>query len=140
MAATINETQITWSSASSKTLSTSARVNSDAITLNAADGATSVQISADNAGTPASGDVVNVYAAYSNGDILEDSGDDFDTDKGAEFLGQLDTYTTAGEDPIRKTFTLRTFGKKAVKIGVAAPQAGSRNVVIRARLVTNRQQ
>lgn len=140
MAATVNEAQFTWSSASSKTLSSSSRSDSDAITLNAADSAASVQISADNAGTPASGDVLNVYAKYSNGDILEDSSDDYDTDKGAELLGQMDTYSTAGEDPIRRTFPLRVFGKKGVKISVDAPQAGTRNIVVRARLVTNRQQ
>lgn len=140
MAASINETQFTWSAASSKTLSAATRADSDAITLNAADSAASVQISADNQGTPASGDVLNVYAKYSNGDILEDSADDFDTDKGAEYLGQLDTYSTSGEDPQRKTFPLRVFGKKAVKISVVAPNAATRNMVVRARLVTNRQQ
>ena len=142
MAATNPDVQVTWSAASSVTLSSTARVDSDALTLNAADGPASVQISADNSGTPSAGDVLNVYAKYTNGDILGDTGDDYDTNKGATFLGQLDTYSTNGEDPIRRTYDLRSFGKKGVKISVDAPQGGvsGRNIVVRARIVTNRQQ
>jgi len=140
MAASINEAQVTWSAASSVTLSSATRVDSDAITLNAADGPAAVQISADNASTPSSGDVLNVYAKYTTGDTLGDSGDDYDTNKGATFLGQLDTYSTNGEDPIRRTYDLRSFGKKGVKISVDAPQGATRNIVVRARIVTNRQQ
>jgi len=140
MAASINETQVTWSAANSVTLSSATRSDSDAFTLNAADGPVAVQISADNASTPASGDVLNVYVKYTTGDILGDSGDDYDTTKGATFLGQLDTYSTNGEDPIRRTYDLRAIGKKAVKISVDAPQGATRNIVVRARIVTNRQQ
>jgi len=140
MAASINETQVTWSAANSVTLSSATRSDSDAFTLNAADGPVAVQISADNASTPASGDVLNVYVKYTTGDILGDSGDDYDTTKGATFLGQLDTYSTNGEDPIRRTYDLRSCGKKGVKISVDAPQGATRNIVVRARIVTNRQQ
>lgn len=142
MAASINETQVTWSSASSITLSSATRTDSDAFTINENDIAGSIQISADTSGTPASGDVLDVYVKWSTGDILGDTGNDYDTSEHAQFLCRLDTYATntPGEDPARKTVPLAVLGKKACIISVEAPQAATRNVVVRARIVTNRQQ
>ena len=73
MASSINETGVTWSAAASVTVSSATVVASDAITLNAEDWDASLQVNADNSGTPASGDVCDVYVAWSNGDILGDS-------------------------------------------------------------------
>lgn len=142
MASSINETQVLWSTAASVTLSTNNRTDSDAVTLNVEDWDAAMQISADNAGTPASGDTVDVYVKWSNGDVLGDSGDDFDTDEHAEWLCRLDTYptNTPGEDPARKTVQLMVSGKKAFKLSAVAAQGATRNVVLRARLVTHRPQ
>lgn len=142
MASSINETQITFSSASSVSLTTNARVDSDAVTLNIEDWDGSVQLSADNAGTPASGDTVDVYVKWSNGDVLGDTGDDFDTDEHAQFVCRLDTYATntPGEDPARATITLSVSGKKAFKLSVVANQGAARNVTFRARFVSHRPQ
>ena len=73
------ETQVTWSAASSVTVSSSTVVWSDSFAFNADDMEAELQVSADNAGTGASGDVCTVYVAYSTGDILGDSSNDFDT-------------------------------------------------------------
>lgn len=142
MASSKVETQIQWSAADSKTVSANTIQWSDALTLNAEDWAGSLQVSADNAGTPASGDTCAVYVAWSTGDILGDSGNDFDTDEHAEFVGMLDTYSTntPGEDPARRTWPLAVRGKTALKVGVVCPQAATRNVVVRARLATHRPQ
>lgn len=142
MASTVTETGITWSAAASVTVSSATVVWSDAVTLNVEDWDGSVQVNADNAGTPASGDTCDVYVAWSTGDVLGDSGDDFDTTEHAEFVGRLDTYATntPGEDPARRTWGLDVSGKKALKIGVSCPQAATRNIVVRARLVTHRPQ
>lgn len=142
MASTINETQITFSSASSVSLSNNNRVDSDAVTLNIEDWDGSVQVSADNSGTPASGDTVDVYVKWSNGDVLGDSGDDFDTDEHAQFVCRLDTYATnnPGEDPARATIPLSVSGKKAFKLSVVANQGASRAVTFRARFVSHRPQ
>lgn len=142
MASSINETGITWSAAASISLSTTARFTSDAVTLNAEDWEGSIQLSADNSGTPAAGDTVDVYVLWSNGDVLGDSGDDFDTDEHAEFLCRLDTYptNTPGEDPVRRTVPLAVSGKKAFKLSVVANQGATRAVTFRARLVTRRPQ
>lgn len=141
MASSINEQQVLWASASSKTVSAATIQWSDAITLNAEDWEGSIQINADNAGTPASGDTTAVYVGWSDGDVLGDSGNDHDTDKSSEFVGLLDTYsTTGGEDPARRTWPLSVSGKTALKIGVICLQAATRNIVVRARLNTHRPQ
>ena len=142
MASTINESQITWSSASSITVSSATQQTSDAVTLNVEDWDASIQVSADNAGTPASGDTCDVYVLWSNGDVLGDTGNDYDTSEHAQFMGRLDTYSTntPGEDPARRTWPLNVSGKTAFKLAVTCAQAASRNIVVRARLVTHRPQ
>lgn len=142
MAASINQAQIQWSAADSITLSSATRQDSDAVALDAADAAGAIQISADNAGTPTSGDVVDVYVKWTVGDTLGDTGDDYDTNEYAQFLCRLDTVAanTPGEDPARRTVPIAVMGKKALKLSIEAPQAASRNIVVRARIVTNRQQ
>lgn len=138
MASSRNETQVAWSAASSKTVNSATVVWSDAVSFNIEDWEAELQVNADNAGTPASGDVCDVYVAYSTGDILGDTGNDYATPKHAEFLFRLDTYTP-GEDPACRSAALRT-GAKAFLVGVSCPQAASRNIVVRARLVTHRPQ
>lgn len=142
MASSINEVQITWAAAASKTVSTATINWSDAVTLNIEDWEASIQVNADNAGTPASGDTADVYVGWTNGDVLGDSGNDHDSDEHSEFVGRLDTYgaNTPGEDPARRTWTIAVSGKTALRIGVVCAQAATRNMVVRARLNTHRPQ
>ena len=141
MASSRNETQITWSSASSVTVSSATAVTSDAFAFDAEDWEADLHVYADNQGTPASGDTADFYVAYSSGDILGDSGDDYATTEHAEFICRLDTYSTntPGEDPAGKVVPLRTAGK-ALKVIVVCAQAATRNVVVRARVITHRPQ
>ena len=141
MASTRNESQITWSSASSVTVSSATVVWSDAFSYNVEDWDAELQVNADNAGTPASGDTCSVYVAYTTGDILGDTGDDFSSAEHSEFVMMLDTYATntPGEDPANRTSPLRT-APKAFKVGVSCPNAASRNIVVRARVITHRPQ
>ena len=140
MALTRSETQITWSAASSITLSSATEVVSDAFTFDATDVAAVLQVSVDNQGTPASGDTLVVRIYPTTGDILGDSGDDYDTNEHAEaFLLDTVAANTPGEDPVRKTVSLNhLIGAKGFKIGVTGAQAGSRNLVVRARVATQR--
>lgn len=140
MALTRNETQITWSSAGSITLNTTGLVWSDAVTFDATDVAGGIMVSADNQGTPASGDTVDVWVAYTTGDVLGDTGDDYATDEHAIFHGTLDTYATntPGEDPARRAIPLDVASFKGCKIGLKAPQGSTRNIVARVRLHTQR--
>lgn len=140
MALTKNETQVQWSGSDSVTLNSSSEFVSDAVSFDATDVAAVLQISADNQGTPTSGDVVTVRILYTTGDVLGDTGDDFDTSEHSEQF-QLDTVTanTPGEDPVRKTISLNDMmGAKGFKLSVSCPNAGTRNIVVRARLGTQR--
>lgn len=136
MASSINETQITWSSASTKSLNSTSRFDSDAISLNAEDWDGSLSVLADNSGTPASGDVVDVYIKWTN------DGTNYDTDEHAEFLCRLDTYATntPGEDPAARTVSLGVSGKKGFKVSAVAAQGGTRAITFSAYLVTHRPQ
>jgi hypothetical protein len=142
MASSINEQQVLWSSASSISLNSASRFDSDAISLNIEDWDAALQVSADNSGTPASGDTVDVYVKWTTGDVLGDSSDDYDTDEHAEFVCRLDTFSTntPGEDPARKTVTIDVSGKKGFKVSAVAAQGASRAITFRARLVTHRPQ
>lgn len=142
MASTKVEAQITWSAAASVSLNSASRVDSDPVTLNVEDYSGTLQIYADNSGTPASGDVVDVYVKYSNGDILGDSGDDYDTAEHATFVGRLDTFgaNTPGEDPAMRTVEIPVVGRKAMRVSAQAPQGATRAITFRARLVTHRPQ
>jgi hypothetical protein len=139
MALTRAETDVVWSAAVPKTLTGTTRQDSDAFTFDATDVLASVQVNADNAGTPAGSDYVDVYWKQSNGDVLGDSGDDFDTDEHALYLGRLDTVAanTPGEDPARRTWAIPT-GAKAGKLSVVGANAATRNIVIRARIHAQR--
>ena len=141
MASSRSETQITWSAANSVTVSSTAVVWSDAVLFNVEDWDAELQVNVDNAGTPATGDTCIVYIAYTAGDILGNSGNDFPTTEHAEFAMLLETYAadTPGEDPANRTCQVRT-GATGFKVGVSCPHADVRNMVVRARLVTHRPQ
>jgi len=139
MALTRGETGITWSTASSVTLSAATQTDSDAVVFNAADVQAAIQVDADNAGTPASGDYLDVWIKYTSGDVLGDSSDDYDTDEHALYLGRLDTYATntPGEDPARATWEIPC-SAKGFKLSVAVPAAATHDVVVKARLAYQR--
>lgn len=139
MASSRVETQIQWSAADSVSLNSTSAFTSDAFTFNAEDYGAELAISADNSGTPASGDYVDVYIAYTCGDVLGDTGSDYTTIEHAEPVARLDTYgaNTPGEDPARTTVPIR---KNALgfKVIAQANQGGTRAVTFRARATTHR--
>lgn len=140
MAITRVETDILWAAAAGKTLTVATPVASDAFTFDATCVGATLSVSADNQGTPASGDTVTFYIAYTSGDLLGDTGDDYDTDEHAIPIGVVDTLgtNTPGEDPARRTFTLPTTIPKGAKLLAVAPNAATRNIIIRARLTEQR--
>jgi len=139
MASSRVETQITWSSASSLSISSASNGTSDAFTFDASDWAAAIQLSADNNGTPASGDTMSFYILWTSGDILGDSGSDYDTVEHAQHLCTLDTYATntPGEDPARRTIPLNNIAALGGKI-YAVNNSSGRAITARARLVTQR--
>ena len=139
MASTREEAQVLWSAASSVSVSAASNATSDAHTFNASDWSAAIQINADNDGTPASGDTVAVYILWMTGDILGDSGSDYDTVEHAQQLCVLDTYATntPGEDPARKTIPLDNIAALGFKLYAVNNSAG-RAITVRARVVTQR--
>lgn len=136
---TREETQITWSSATSKSVASGTGETSDALAFNAGDWAGALQINADNDGTAAAGDTLDVYILYTAGDVLGDSGDDYDTPEHAALVCQLNTLAsdTPGEDPARRTIPLEAIAAKGFKLYARNNSAG-RAITIRARLITLR--
>lgn len=99
MAVASNELQILWSSSASVSVTAGSNQTSDAISFSATAFAALITLKADNAGTPASGDTVDVYACISAGDPDGASTSEYPLDDShGIFLGCLDTYTP-GEDP-----------------------------------------
>lgn len=135
MAITRNQTQVTWSSASTLSVTSATEVVSDVITLDDTCVALSITLSADNAGTPASGDTAVWRIQWSNGDVLANTGDDYDTSEHAQFLVQLDTFATntPGEDPARMSVPVSPTSKK-FRLACTCVNAATRNVTIAARI------
>lgn len=121
-----HDVAVTWSSSSTVTLSSNtARSTSDAITVDPTAFAASLQVKADNQGTPASGDIMKVWVAWSL------DGTNFDTEEHAEYLGPLNTVAAddPGEDPATRTFTLNPRARQKLKVILLGPQSASRNIV-----------
>jgi len=99
MAITRHETQVTWpTAANSLSVGFNSGANSEAITLDPTCIAARVQFKADNAGTPASGDVVEFFWQETHGDPDGAGADEFTGDDAANMvpLGSIDTNATDG--------------------------------------------
>jgi hypothetical protein len=98
MAVSKNEIQVKWSASDTVSVTFGSNATSDEITLSGTAASWMVQVKADNAGTPASGDELKVFILLSTGDpdADPDSADEFDTVGHAQHVMTLDTNT---EDP-----------------------------------------
>lgn len=139
MAITRTASQVQWSSASTKSVTSATEVVSDIVTLDATCVSLAITVSADNAGTPASGDTAVWRIQWSTGDVLADTGDDYDTSEHAQYLTTLDTYSTntPGEDPARRTIIVDVVAQK-FKLTVTCANAATRNVTVAARIEEQR--
>lgn len=141
MASSRNETGITWSSAAYIDITSGSNATSDAFTFNVEDWDAALTLHADNQGTPASGDTVDVYVEWTSGSVDGSAGDDYDTPKGAQWVARLNTYSTDsdGEDPQQKTVALGVMAAKAFKL-YAKNNSGGRTIRLRAEVSTHRPQ
>lgn len=142
MASTRTETAITWPTGqASQTCSVNATIYpSDVISFDAEDWDGEVMLWADNQGTPASGDLVTFGILYSVGSVDGSAGDDFNNLNNYEFLAQLDTYNndeSGADGVVLRTVPIRTTAK-SFKIVANAPVGTTRNIVVRAALITRR--
>lgn len=112
-----------WGGSNSQSVTAGGNNTSDAVTLSTTAVSASVQVKADNNGTPAAGDTINVKAIYSLGDpdADPDSSDEDDTAGHAQPLGQLDTNT---DEPAIFTRVIN-HDAKTVKIRVESDAASN---------------
>ncbi len=139
MGLSVVETQILWGSAASINVTTATPQSSDAFSIDPTTIAASIQVIATNAGTPATGDTCTAQIAYTTGDVLANTGDDYDTVDHAATVLVLDTYPTdtPGENPAGKSAPIG-IGYKGGKLIVTCPQAATRNISVSARLFEKR--
>lgn len=128
MGLSTSQNQVTWSASNSQSVSAGGNATSDAETIDGAMTAGSVTIKADNGGTPADGDIIEVRILYTNGDpdAEADSADEYD-DRDSVPPVLLDTYET---DPA--IVTLPLMQAKAYKIDVLS-QAASNSITVSAQ-------
>lgn len=139
------EAQITWSGSNTKTLSTNNWVISDELPFNVEDWRGAVQFRADNTGTPANGDTVEIRYLYTAGDLDNGGGandyPDVNTSGSTAARGEvaaiLDTYNNYDPDGVVVTVNTAT---KGVKIAARAAQGATRPIVVSCRYIAHRPQ
>lgn len=129
MAVSKDETQITWSASNSTSVSNGSNATSDAATLDTASIQASLTVKADNGGTPAAGDTVDVYVLYSTGDPDGASTDEYDTPAPHNRVLTLDTNTN---NPDQCTIPISPCAK-ALKVYVEN-NASSNSITVSAAL------
>lgn len=138
MASTKNETVVNFSSSAEITLNDNNWHVSDAVAFNVEDWDAEILAWADNQGTPASGDTVDVRVLYTNGNVDGVAGDDYVNQDNGEFLALLDTYNNDdGNGVVLSSVPLRTC-PDGFKLAVKAAAGATRNVKFRALLQTHR--
>ena len=106
MAITRTETQVTWDTGSnSKSIASSSNATSDVVTLDQTCFAAQAHIYADNGGTPASGDVLDVYLLQTGGDPIGTGSDVYDNSNAAHALFLVSINTNLA-DPAQATVQL----------------------------------
>lgn len=136
MAITHNATDVTWpTAANSISVTFGSNQTSEEFNLDDTCVAAQIELKADNAGTPAAGDVIDFYLLQTLGDPdgAEPGTDEFDTTGHARFLGQIDTNT---EDPGIKTVAL-PIPSKGCKI-YAVSGAASNSITVSATVLEQR--
>lgn len=124
-----NDAAVQWSASSTVSLNSSSTIfASDAVTIHADAVQGAIQVKADNSGTPASGDYVDLWIAWSA------DGTNYDSEEHGQPLGRLDTVAanTPGEDPATATYSLNVSGKQKFKLLAKANQGGTRAVTLSA--------
>ena len=142
MPSTRNEVAISWPTAAAYVdITSGGNATSEVCTFNAEAWDAALTLYADNQGTPASGDTVDVFIEWTSGSVDGTAGDDYDTPKGAQWVARLNTYAidSDGEDPQQKTVPLTTMAAKAFKL-YAKNNSGGRTIRVRAEISDHRPQ
>lgn len=132
MAITRVETQVTWSGASSASVSAGGSQTSDSVALDASAISAQIHLKADNSTTPAADDQIYVWLLQTGGDPDGAGADEYDTVGHARLLAVLDT---AREDPAIATVGL-ALPQKSIRIYAEGATAGTTNAVTVAATIT----
>lgn len=132
MAITHTETQVTFSAASSVSVTTGSSQTSDEVNLDATCIAARVALKADNSTTPASDDQIYVWLLETHGDPDGASTDEFTTTAGGVLLAILDTNA---EDPQIKSVQLPV-PQKGLKLYFEGITAGTTNSITVSATIT----
>lgn len=108
MAISKSSTQVTWSSATSKSVGSSSNETSDAHTFSSNSVTAMITVKADHSGTPASGDTVDFFLLYTTGDPDAASSDEYSSAGHGMHIASLDTNT---DDPAIKTVEIPVSAK-----------------------------
>lgn len=108
MAISKSNTQVTWSSATSKAVGSSSNETSDAHTFSSNSVTAMITIKADHSGTPATGDTVDFFLLYTTGDPDAASSDEYDSVGHGMHIASLDTNA---DDPAIKTVEIPVSAK-----------------------------
>lgn len=125
MAITHSETQVTWSAASSVSVSAGGNQTSDEFNLDDTCVRAQIQCKADNSTTPATDDILYFWLQQTLGDPDGASTDEFSTAIHSTLLCVLDTND---EDPAQMVVEL-PIPSKGCKIYVEGATAGSTNAI-----------
>lgn len=99
MAVSRSEVQVQWSSSDSVSVTAAGNQTSDAATLQSSLLGGSVQLKADNAGTPSDGDTIDFYLLPTLGDPDGSGSDEYPAgDDHGIYLGTIDTYAQDGDN------------------------------------------
>jgi hypothetical protein len=99
MALSRQEVQVKWSASDSTSVSSASTATSDEVSIDATSVARELYVKADNGGTPAAGDTIEIRILANAGDpdADADSADEFGTSENAVVVAVLDTNA---EDPV----------------------------------------
>jgi len=124
MAITRAESQITWpTAASSKSVASGATEVSEITTLDATCVKAAITCKADNAGTPAAGDIITFYLASTAGDPDGAGADEYPTNvANMKPLCKIDTNDTDGDS---KTVSMPSVPQKCKIVAVSGASSNS---------------
>lgn len=127
MAITSETNQVTWGAANAKAVASSATEMSDDYTFNANTFDSELIVKADNAGTPANGDVINIYAQIKE-DPDQDAAPEYANQ--GDLVGRLDTNSV---DPAIKGILFSPMPGKTYRF--AAKNEGASSITVSIRIV-----
>ena len=129
------ETQIKWSGSNSSSVAAAGSDTSDSQSISENAIAAAVFVKADNNGTPADGDEVEIKILYTGGDpdADPDSADEYEDSAGGNVAAVIDTYNDA--DPGLRKININTAAKGFKVYAENTQSSGGNSITVSAQYV-----